>query len=184
MFIYNFKLSKTNIFKIFFVIAVIILFILFIISAYKIYSTGKNSNTILPSSTDVAEITTQNYTNILKTVHENIDTYVGQKIKFSGYIYKAEDFNKNQFVLARDMLINDNKQSLIVGFLCECKNADDLPDKAWVEITGTITKGDYHGSIPIIKVKEINQIEKPQDEFVYPPDDNYLPTSALAYTEN
>jgi len=33
--------------------------------------------------------------------------------------------------------------------------------------------------MPIIKIKEIKQIEKPKDNiYVYPPDDTYVPTSA------
>ena len=81
MFIYNLKLSKTNIFKIIFIIVVIILLLFFCISGYKIFvaSTSVNNNENL----NIANITPNNYTNILKAVHDNIDTYIGQTIKFS-----------------------------------------------------------------------------------------------------
>ena len=180
MFIYNFNLSKTNIFKIIFVIFVVILIIFFGISAYRIFTDSSITN----SNLNVANITSSNYTNILKAVHENLDTYVGQTIKFSGYVYRVSDFSKNEFVLARDMLINDNSQSLIVGFLCNCKEAEKYLDKTWVEITGTITKGDYHGEIPVLQIIQIDKIQKPSDEFVFPPDDFYIPTSALYYDED
>ena len=39
-----------------------------------------------------------NYTNVLKSVHENIDNYVGMKINFTGYVYRVLDLNENQFV--------------------------------------------------------------------------------------
>ena len=182
MFIYNINMTKTKIFKIVFVLVVLILLIFFGISAYKIFeSTNSISNS---SNKNIADITANNYTNILKAVHDDLNTYVGQTIKFSGYIYRAEDFAKDEFVLARDMLINNNKQSLIVGFLCNCKEVDNYPDKTWVEVTGTITKGNYHGEIPLLKIQKINQIEKPEAEFVYPPDDFYIPTSALYYTRD
>ncbi len=182
MFIYNIKLNKTNIFKIIFIIVVIILIAFFAFSAYRIFSEGNavGSN----SKQNIADITTNNYTNVLKAVHDDLNTYVGQTIKFTGYVYRAEDFTKDEFVLARDMLIDNNKQSLIVGFLCNCSKAEKYNDKTWVEITGTITKGNYHGEIPVIKIKEINTIDKPSDEFVYPPDDFYIPTSALYYDED
>ena len=63
--------------------------------------------------------------------------------------------------------------------LCNSKNAQEFSDGTWVEITGKITKGDYHGDIPVIDVEEMKFCVKPQDEYVYPPDDMYIPTSAL-----
>jgi uncharacterized membrane protein YcgQ (UPF0703/DUF1980 family) len=52
-------------------------------------------------------------------------------------------------------------------------------DGTWVEVTGTITKGDYHGSIPVIEITEMTVCNKPIDEYVYPPDDTYIQTTAL-----
>ena len=46
-------------------------------------------------------------------------------------------------------------------------------------VEGEITKGDYHGEMPILKIDKIQRIEKPQDEFVYPPDDSFVPTSTI-----
>lgn len=181
MFIYNFKLNKTNIFKICFVLVVIILLILFGICSYKIYKETTNNKI---KTNNIANITANNYTNILKAVHDNLDNYIGQNINFSGYVYRVEDFKKDEFVLARDMLIDNNSQSLVVGFLCNYKNAENFPDKTWIEVKGTITKGDYHGEIPVIKIKDVKIIEKPQDDFVCPPDDYYIPTSFLYYKED
>ena len=96
-----------------------------------------------------------------------------------GYVYRVSDFTNTQFVIARDMIISSDMQTLVVGFLCNCKVATNLPDKTWVEITGTITKVDYHGEIPIIEISELKQVEKPEEFYVYPPDENYVPTAVL-----
>ena len=103
----------------------------------------------------------------------------GQKIHFTGYVYRVYDFTETQFVLARNMIVSSDNQTLVVGFLCNYKNAKDFADSTWVEITGKITKGDYHGDIPVIEIKEMKTCDKPSDEYVYPPDDMYIPTSAL-----
>lgn len=124
-------------------------------------------------------MSTSNYTNVLKTVHDNIDNYVGQKIKFSGYVYRMFDFKENQFVLARDMVISSDFQTVVVGFLCECTEITSYQDNSWVEIEGTIIKGDYHGDMPIIQVENLHSIEKPSDEYVYPPDDSFVATSTI-----
>ena len=148
---------------------------------FKIFDGASNSETnsnCLPQN-KVNKITTSNYTNILKAVHDNIDNYVGTKICFSGYVYRVLDLKENQFILARDMIISSDFQSVIVGFLCENENAKNFEDNTWIEITGEIFKGDYHGDMPIVKVTKINTINKPNDEYVYPPDESYIPTSGI-----
>ena len=149
---------------------------------YKVFSGANNSTrseSCLPKN-DVSQISVKNYTNVLKAVHENIDSYIGKKINFTGYIYRLLDFKENQFVLARDMIINSNFQTVVVGFLCEYDSAKDFTDNSWVQITGEIIKGDYHGDMPIIKITDIKIVDKPsQEEYVYPPDDSYIPTVGI-----
>lgn len=181
MFIYNVKVNGSNLFKTIFIIMVILLLFIIGMVVFKIFNGASNSETnshCLPQS-KVNKITPSNYTNILKSVHENIDNYVGTKICFSGYVYRVLDLKENQFILARDMIISSDFQSVIVGFLCECEDAKKFEDNTWVEMTGEIIKGDYHGDMPIVKVTHINKSDKPNDEYVYPPDESYIPTSSI-----
>ena len=177
MFVCNFKLNRKFVFKLIFIFLFIIVIFIAGLAYYKIFEINKVNDEIpIPN---VSNITSDNYTNILKTVHDNLDEYIGQKINFTGYIYRTFDFSDAQFVLARNMIIDANKQTLVVGFLCNCKNAKDFNDGTWVNITGKIEKGDYHGEIPVIEITEIKAVDKPVDEYVYPPDDTFIPTSAL-----
>ncbi len=122
MFICNFKINQKKIVKIFILIAAILVLALlgFIIS--KVWNEVQNSTTEnttvndeIPSP-EIANLTPENYTNILKEVHENLDTYIGQKISFIGYIYRVQDLEENQFILARDMIINSKNQTVVVRF--------------------------------------------------------------------
>ncbi len=181
MFIYNVKINGSKTFKYFFIGIVLLVIIIVGIVSFKIFTGAKNNpetSSCMPQNS-VSKITASNYTNVLKSVHDNIDNYVGIKINFTGYIYRMIDFNENQFVLARNMVISSNLQTVVVGFLCECEKSKDFKDNTWVEITGTITKGDYHGDMPIIKVTEIKNTNKPNEELVYPPDESYIPTSGV-----
>ena len=178
MFIYNVKLNSKNIVKISFIILSIIVVMFFLISLYKIFSTTVKVRDELEAP-KISYIQVENYTNILKSVYEDLDTYVGQKIGFSGYVYRNVDFSSTQFVLARDMIMPNTENKLIVGFLCSCKDAENYLDGTWVEIVGEITKGNYHGEIPILKITEIKQIDKPENEFTYPPDATYIPTGII-----
>ena len=63
------------------------------------------------------EITNTNYTNILVDSYDNIDKYIGKNIAVVGYVFRLPDFGSNEFVIARDMLVDDN-HSQVVGFLC------------------------------------------------------------------
>lgn len=181
MFVYNIKVNSTKLFKTIFIIMTIILICIIGMVIFKIFNGATNSETnthCLPRN-KVNKITSSNYANILKAVHDNIDDYVGTKINFTGYVYRVLDLKENQFILARDMIISSDFQSVIVGFLCESEEAKNFEDTTWVEITGEIIKGDYHGDMPIVKVTKINTTNKPNDEYVYPPDESYIPTAGI-----
>ena len=179
MFIRNFKLNGKLLFKIIFIILCILVLAMFFSGLYKIVKNGEEVTCGIDdiSKTKTNVISTSNYTNVLKTVHSNIDTYVGMKIKFTGFVYRLYDFTDDQFVLARQMINSSDMQAVIVGFLCQLNGANKYSDGAWVEVEGTITKGSYHGDIPVIEIDKIKQVDTPSDEYVYPPSETYVPTS-------
>ena len=124
--IYNFKVDKNLVLKAILLIFIIICFVILVFSGVKLYLEMKNYNneTFVVNDSyfgdnEVAEIPSNQYTNILKEVHDDIDSYVGKEISFVGYIYKIDYLEKNQFVLARNMIINPANQTVIVGFLSE-----------------------------------------------------------------
>ena len=179
MFIYNLKVNGNVIFRAIIISIILVSLIIFSVSIYNFYTKSKFIiNDSLPSNS-IAEIESHEYTNILKQVHDNIDTYVGQSINLTGYVYKLYDFNETQFVLARDMVINSDSQSVVVGFLCSYDKAKDLKEGVWVNVTGEIIKGYYHNEIPVIEINKIEETSKPEEEYVYPPDNTYIPTSVI-----
>lgn len=181
MFVYNFKVNGKNLFKCFFIITMVLIVLIVGVVSVKIFygaSQNKNKSSCLPQS-NVSTISTTNYTNVLKAVHDDIDSYVGLKINFVGYVYRVSDLKENQFVLARDMIISSNRQYVVVGFLTEFERAQDFKDNTWVDVTGEITKGNYHGDMPIVKVTEMKETSAPNEEYVYPPDESYIPTDGV-----
>lgn len=182
MFIYNFKVNGGMLLKIIIVVLSIFMLIVFGISIYRIFFTsGKFLVKDKFEAKEVTEIQSENYTNILQAVHDNPDAYIGTKIKFTGYIYRLFDFNEKQFVMARDMFINEAKtQTVVVGFLCQYKDADNFEDGTWVNVTGIIEKGKYHNEeIPIINITDMEETAIPTDVYVNPPSDTYVPTSGM-----
>ena len=178
MFIYNFKINNRLIYRIFLIIIIFFTLILCGVVSYKIYSSSIRVNDSIPNK-EYIQITNENYATILKTVHDNIDDYIGQKIKFSGFVYRVYDLENTQFVLGRNMLISSDYKTVVIGFLCNYNDASKLKDYTWIEIEGTIFKGNYHGDMPILEINKLKQTEKPNNEYVYPPNENFIPTSIL-----
>ena len=102
MFVYNIKLNSKNIVKIALVIISIIIVIFFLLSLYNVFTNSFKVRDNVPEP-NVAYLKADNYTNVLKSVYENLDTYIGQKISYIGYVYRVSDIEDNQFILARDM---------------------------------------------------------------------------------
>ena len=179
MFVYNLKVNGNAIFRAIIISIILVSLIIFFFSIYNFYSKSKFIlNDSIPLNS-IAEIEDHEYTNILKQVYDDIDTYVGQSINFTGYVYKLYDFKETEFVLARDMVINSDSQSVVVGFLCSYDNAKDLKEGTWVNVTGEIIKGYYHNEIPVIDINKIEETTKPEEEYVYPPDSTFIPTSVI-----
>lgn len=179
MFIYNFKVNGTKLFRVVIISVIIIALLVLSLSVYNFYYKSKFIlNDSLPTNS-VANIEANQYTSILKQVYDNVDTYVGQSINFTGYVYKLYDLKDTEFVLARDMLINSDSQSVVVGFLCSYDKAKDFKEGTWVNVTGKIIKGYYHDEIPVIDITKMEETKKPEDVYVYPPDGTYIPTSVI-----
>lgn len=181
MFVYNLKINKNSLFKVILGICAIVCLSLMAITIYKIYNFSINSNqdNCLPQD-KVAVIDNKNYTNILKMVNDDLDTYIGQEISYTGYVYRVSDIKENEFILARDMIISESpKQTVVVGFLATCDNSKSFENGTWVSVTGTIEKGYYLEEVPILKITEIKRTSKPEDSEVPPPDDFYIPTAVI-----
>lgn len=167
MFICNFKINKKKFIHVFTTIIVMLAILLLSLSFYKIFISAKNNTDENKSLT----INSNNYTNFLKECHENIDKYVGTTVTITGYVYRMPDFNNNQFVLARTMLINSNNKAVVVGILCESSDIKNYKNSDWITCTGVIEKGDYHGDMPVLKVSAIEASKIPDDDLVYAPTD-------------
>ncbi len=179
MFIYNLKVNENKLFKFVIIFIVLIALLVLSLSVYNFsYKSKFIINDTLPANS-VAKIESNQYTSVLKEVYEDINNYVGQSINFTGYIYKLYDLKDSEFILARDMLINSDSQSVVVGFLCSYDKAKDFKEGTWVNVTGTIIKGYYHNEIPVIDITKMEETQRPDDAYVYPPNGTYIPTSVI-----
>ena len=156
--IFNIRISYSKILSIIIIIIACIFVLLAFIGFFK---QVLSSNSI--------EITNENYANILTDSYDNIEKYLGKNISVVGYVFRLPDFGNNEFVIARDMLV-DNNHSQVIGFLCNYNKISQYETNSWIKINGIIEKGHYFGEIPIIRVKSIKKVTTPNEIFAKPPE--------------
>lgn len=183
MYIYNIHINGKKLFRICLIIMILLILFLFILVVRRIFSNKNFKVSDIAKPDNIQEISYNDYTNILSATYENIDSYIGVKFKFTGYIYRLIDFKETEFVLARDMKLNEtSNETFVVGFLCDFESAKNFSDNEWVEIVGEITRGKYHNEdIPLIKILKMNKTAKPDEGelFVPSPSNTYIPTAAM-----
>ena len=86
MFIYNLKLDKKTVTRSFIGISMIIICLIIMYSVYIIFF--KSNSTCDYNQKEIIDLDETNYTNILKSANENIDSYVGKKVRVTGYVYR------------------------------------------------------------------------------------------------
>ena len=177
MFICNLKMNKKVLSRSFITLSLLIIFSIIFYSLYIIFF--KNTSTCDSYKNDIIYLNETNYTNILKAANEDVNSYVGSKVRVKGYVYRLIDFNKNQFVVARDMRFREDSHSLIVGFLCESNKAQNYSDGTWVEVVGKIKKGKFNDELAVLEVISIKETSKPENIYVNPPDNTYIPTIGM-----
>ena len=161
MYIKNIKLNPKKILIVCLIIAIGI--------TLALELTAPTPPTSIPTETYDYELNEDNFTTILKQVHNNIDEHIGKSIKCSGFVFTLYDFKQNNFVCGRNMMLDGEEK--VVGFLCEYNGNLDLIQGEWIEITGSITKGYYIGDMPVIQVDNVKKITAPANTYVKAPAD-------------
>ncbi len=110
------------------------------------------------------EITDENFIDNIKKLHENIDENINKTIKISGFVYTLADFNKDFFICGRYYATNIETQ--VAGIMCNYDGKMTLTENEWIEVTGTIIKGEYNGNVPVIKVNTITKVPAPANMYV------------------
>ncbi|MNP04218.1 hypothetical protein D3C76_961260 [compost metagenome] len=159
MFVINFKLNFKKIFLVLLIISAIVAIIIE-------FGYGNDSRSVASKSVDKYDyiFDDSNYTELLKTIHDNMEANINKTVKLTGYVFRMADFKDDYFVVGRNTIINGEDN--IAGLLCQSKDANKLLDNEWVEITGVIIKGVYNGDMPVVKVGSIKKVSAPANTFV------------------
>ena len=100
---------------------------------------------------------------------ENLDRYVGKRVRFQGMVLKPRGFVKTRFVPGRMAMTCCAQDMQFLGFVCDYNGAYKLKDKEWVEVTARIGRGvveAYRGEGPVLEAEEVTPCNEPENPVV------------------
>ncbi|WP_216830492.1 TIGR03943 family putative permease subunit [Alkalihalobacterium elongatum] len=102
-------------------------------------------------------------------ITENVEMVVGREIIVEGFGLKEESLSPNQLFIGRFLITHCVADATVVGFLAETEKEIRFPEGSWVAIRGILDMSRHgHEVVPIIRVKQLDIIEKPMEPYIYP----------------
>lgn len=98
----------------------------------------------------------------------DINSYIGKKIIYTGFIYRDDQVLQHQFVVGRLMMTCCAADAGLVGFIATYNKYSELKNDEWYEIKAIIDKTIYNEyEVPYLKIYEVTKVDKPTDEYIY-----------------
>lgn len=100
---------------------------------------------------------------------ENLDRYVGKKVRFVAMVLKPESFPKGYFVPGRMAMTCCAEDMAFLGYACEYKGVDSLREREWVKVTATVSKEyweDYNGEGPMLHALSVEKAKAPKEAII------------------
>lgn len=118
---------------------------------------------------DLIEMKDQWFIEKLETLNLFANNFTGKQIKISGFIYREDGLQPDQFIVGRMAMTHCIADIAPYGIIAETSDAQNYADDSWVTITGTIASTNYHEQTMIkILVQSIEPAEQPTIPYIYP----------------
>ncbi len=117
---------------------------------------------------DVIEIEDDDYGLFYLDVLDNLQNYVGKKVRFLAMIYRGKETPKGTFVPGRFAMTCCAADIAFIGFLCY-GDAVAYKTRDWVHVTCEVQSkylDEYEGEGPVYKLIRIEPAKKPEDHVV------------------
>lgn len=145
------------------------------VSSPKTQTVDDNSDDGDNMAESAAENPERDFLDIVDEAYMDMENGIGKSIELSGFVFKDNSFENNQFVVARMLMVCCAADAEVVGLLCEWEDGKTLKSDEWVKVTGVIdmTKmlNIYSGEeeeIPVIRADSVEYIDPPLTKYVYP----------------
>ncbi|WP_226670265.1 TIGR03943 family putative permease subunit [Metabacillus litoralis] len=112
--------------------------------------------------------TEENYIAMTTILDQDPEKFAGKTVELTGFIFREEDFEENQFVIARFGLSCCVADASVFGTLATLPDAKQYGDDQWIKLRGTLTTTAYQDwTLPSITVSFIETVEQPKTPYVY-----------------
>ncbi len=101
---------------------------------------------------------------------ENLDTYLGKTVRFTGEVYKPKRGRGDVFVPGRLAMTCCAADIQFVGFPCKWEDARKLKEKSFVDVTAKVGKAmskEYGREAPVLYAESVKAAAPPTEEVVY-----------------
>lgn len=122
----------------------------------------------------VLEIDDKNFLAAMDDLERNRKKYKEKSIVITGFVIKDNGFGKDGFAVGRIIMACCAADSEVAGFLARGEEAEALKADEWVRVTGKIDYCEYTPKhaleakiVPVIKIKRIYKISKPENPYIY-----------------
>ncbi|MFD6210344.1 TIGR03943 family putative permease subunit [Peribacillus sp. NPDC060253] len=116
---------------------------------------------------DVIKVDDKNYFQVLDYLMTNIEDIEGRKIEISGFVYRENQFPKNQIAIARLSMTCCIVDANLYGYQVN-GHVKKMKTNSWYTIQGKLTKGSYNGeTVPVIQLITSKKIQAPKDVYLY-----------------
>jgi putative membrane protein len=134
--------------------------------------TAFNVNGIIKNGT--INLNEKNMSLVIENLQENPKKYENKLITMNGFVYKNQKLKSTEFIIARLLMTCCTADSEIVGLIADTRNAKKLKANTWLKVSGIIklrktfnNKTYHYKDTPYIKVKNLQQIKVPANQYVY-----------------
>lgn len=117
---------------------------------------------------DKIEITDDRFIQMLSTLEMNVQDFQGKEVEMVGFVYREDDFDENEAVIARFGVSCCVADASVYGAFSKSDSMRTIKTDSWVKVSGIIEKKDYNGYIlPYINITSLEKIDAPLQAYVY-----------------
>ena len=117
-----------------------------------------------------------NYLPTYEAISTSPESYVGRTVEVSGFVYKGPSLGgEERFLTARELMWCCAVDATTIGFVSEFPGGTVPPPSTWVVVKGTLgitslkdLKTGKLAQVPLLTVDQLQEMETPDFEFVYP----------------
>ena len=107
--------------------------------------------------------------NDFRSAAGGLETFIGQEVKVSGFVYQDERYGTEQFMVTRFVVSCCVADANVLGLLVQWP-ADQTPaNDQWVEVAGVfIANPNPNSPMPMVAARTVTPIEVPNQPYMYP----------------